>query len=59
MTFMIGTLAVDTGAWNFFKSIGNKIYKATSVYGAARAASELSRQGHNNEAAWLIKQFKK
>ena len=59
MTFMIGTLAVDTGAWNFFKSIVNKICKATAVYGAARAANELSRQGHNNEAAWLIKQFKK
>jgi len=54
MTFMFGTVVIDTGLWTFFKRIGNKIYKATALYSSARAASELSRQGYNNEAAWLI-----
>jgi hypothetical protein len=58
MTFMFGTVVIDTGLWMFFRSIGNKIYKATALYSSARAASELSRQGYNNEAAWLIQSLK-
>ena len=58
MTFMIETLVIETGAWNFIKRFGNKIYKAITLYSAARAANELSRQGLHSEAERLIKNLK-
>ena len=58
MTFMIETLVVKTGAWNFVKRFGNKIYKAIILYSAARAANELSRQ-FISEAERLIKNLKR